>query len=90
MAEGRSANAHLVRLLRSWISLVALDPPGFDGASILEKADVPDDVQTNASRLINTILDYQETSGETLPYMEALTRQLNAAIAVAAKEAREA
>jgi hypothetical protein len=92
MAEGRSANAELVKLIRMWIPLVARDVPGFTGAGLLGKPEVPDDVLTDASRLINTAIDYQAVAEQenALPYLETLTSQLNAAVTAAAKETREA
>ena len=45
----------LLRAMRGWLALVARDVPGFDTAEFIARASVPDDVITQAFRLIEFV-----------------------------------
>lgn len=95
MAEGRGASAELVQVMRAWLPRLSADIPQFDRSTFADTR-VPDDIEEDATRLRETVEDFQEVAASggnslsALPYAEQLLSELDPAMTKAAKEWAEA
>jgi hypothetical protein len=95
MAEGRGASAALIKLMRARLPRLAVDIPQFDPSTFADTA-VPDDIMEDASRLRETVEEFQDAAAldtnklTPLTYAEQLYAELDPALAAAAKEWAEA
>lgn len=88
MAEGKSAIANLVGVMRAWLPLLVRDVPGFDPSIYADSPSVPDDVLADAERLVGMATDFRDAAGAPLPYAADLAAELP--IEAAAREWEEA
>jgi hypothetical protein len=95
MAEGRGASAKLVKVMRAWLPRLAADIPQFDRSTFADTA-VPDDIMEDASRMRETVEEFQDAAAadtntlKPLSYAEQLLGELDPALAAAVKEWAEA
>lgn len=90
MKEGRGAVALLLQQIRTWNPILQGIVPGFDGKSIGDRCDVPDDILNDGETLLGVAMDYKDGSGQALPFLAEIQNTLGPAIDAAAKEWAEA
>ncbi|MBI4954035.1 MAG: hypothetical protein HY908_18575 [Myxococcales bacterium] len=90
MAEGRSAAAALLKVMRPWLPALVRDVPGFLGGEYGDKPEVPDDVIGDGERLVEVLANATTRAGDPLPYRAAALAELEPALQNAQKEWSEA
>lgn len=90
MAEGRNASAALLKQIQLWAPLIKRDVPGFDGASFVEQAQVPDDVIEDGERMASMIDEFRDGGGNPLPYQKTALDAIGPVLQAAVKEWGEA
>jgi hypothetical protein len=86
MKEGRGAIAALLKTVRAWTPLVVRDVKGVDASGFGDQPDVPDDVLSDAERLLSVISE----AGSSLAFYEPANAALDRAYQAAVKEWHEA
>jgi hypothetical protein len=86
MKEGRGAIQGLLKTVRAWVPLVMRDVKGFDGNGFADQPDVPDDVLSDAERLLSVIGE----AGSSLNFFEPSQTAIEQSLQAAIKEWHEA